>query len=227
VKRYGAGGTFWKAHPELPPHPPTAWQIWNEPNLPSYWGGRPDPAAYGALLKPTAAAIRAVDPNAEIVTGGIPESKIGMSLSKFMKGLVKSSAKDSFDTVAVHPYAKNVSGVLGGVERAKAALDAVGLTNVNLRITEVGWATGKLGSDFTVNEKRQSELVAELLQRTAASASELRLRGVIYYGWRDVKPYPGGKDFWGLHTGLMTEGNKPKPSLATFSAAAHALRIEQ
>ena len=40
--------------------------------------------------------------------------------------------------------------------------------------------------------------MAELVRRP------LRLRGVVYYRWRDVPRYPpGNKDQWGLHTGLI------------------------
>ncbi len=40
VRRYGPRGTLWQQHPEIPKVPITAWQIWNEPNLPIYWRGR-------------------------------------------------------------------------------------------------------------------------------------------------------------------------------------------
>src|SRR3954451_21043620 len=37
VRRYGASGSFWRAHPALPFLPIHAWQIWNEPNIPNFW----------------------------------------------------------------------------------------------------------------------------------------------------------------------------------------------
>jgi hypothetical protein len=48
-----------------------AWEVWNEPNLPDFWEPRPDPAAYAALLAPTAAAVRAADPGTTVLTGGL------------------------------------------------------------------------------------------------------------------------------------------------------------
>jgi hypothetical protein len=33
VERYGPNGTFWTAHPSVPPQPIRAWQIGNEPNF--------------------------------------------------------------------------------------------------------------------------------------------------------------------------------------------------
>lgn len=226
VKRYGRGGTFWKEHPEVPARPMTAWQIWNEPNIKPYWGGRPNQIEYTAMLKATSTAIRAVDPEAEIVTGGIPDSTQGIALPDYLKLLSEAGAKGTFDTLAVHPYSKSVDGVISRTEDARNLLDRYGFNDVKVWITEVGWATSGPGSKFTVSSARQGELVAELLQRTAAVAEPLKLRGVIYYGWRDVKPYPGGQDFWGLHTGLLTEPGKDKPSLARFEAAAAELRSQ-
>src|SRR3954454_14648058 len=44
--------------------PISAWQVWNEPNIPAFWSPKPDPAAYARLLQTTGAAIRKADPKA-------------------------------------------------------------------------------------------------------------------------------------------------------------------
>ena len=49
------------------------------------------------------------------------------------------------------------------------------------------------------------------------------MRGIVYFNWRDATPYAGGKDFWGLHTGLLRIDGSPKPALAAYSAATEAL----
>ena len=224
VKRYGRGGSFWKDHPEVPAMPMTAWQIWNEPNLGAYWGGRANQKEYTALLKASARAIRAVDPKAEIVTGGLPESKLGIPVEDYVDLIVKAGAKGSFDTLAIHPYSEDVGGVMVALQTARDALDRAGERDVSIRITEVGWADNGPDSKFTVSSSRQAELVAELYRRTAAVAEAMKLRGVVYYGWRDVKPYPGGKDFWGLHTGLMTLANERKPALRAYTEATAAIK---
>ena len=36
-------------------------------------------------------------------------------------------------------------------------------------------------------------------------------------------PYPGGENFWGIHTGLVYENNTVKPALSAYAAAAHAI----
>ena len=50
-----------------------------------------------------------------------------------------------------------------------------------------------------------------------AARSKLKLRGVVYYAWRDGAPYPPlFKDFWGLHTGLLSLTGSAKPALNAF-----------
>lgn len=49
----------------------THWEVWNEPNLEKFWRGTPDPEAYGRLLRTTADALRAVDPEIQVVGGAI------------------------------------------------------------------------------------------------------------------------------------------------------------
>ncbi len=84
AKRYGTGGTFWAQNSTLPARPITDWQVWNEPNLPPYWGGKPNAAQYAKLLIATSTALRAADPKAVIVTGGVPESRLGVPLQTYV-----------------------------------------------------------------------------------------------------------------------------------------------
>lgn len=226
VKRYGRDGSFWKRNPDLPQLPIESYQIWNEPNLPQYWGGKPDAKAYVKLLKTGARAVRKADKEAEVLAGGLPDSKQGVPLLRYVRQMYKYGAKNSFDTLAVHPYAESVNGVLNGAKRARRVAVQAGDKDVNVWITEVGWAAGDKapGSAFTVSEREQAKLVGDLYRRGAAQASSMRLRGIIYYAWRDVPPFPGGRDFWGLHTGLVNRDNSVKPALTAYAEAAKEIQ---
>lgn len=224
AKRYGPNGEYWKANPSVTAKPITTWQIWNEPNLPPYWGGKPNAKAYAKLLKPTYKALRKVDPKAVIVTGGLPESKLGVPLLKFVHTMVSSGARKSFNVLAVHPYANTADQVLAKTRAARKTAIKAGAKNPDVWITEFGWATGGPGGGFTVSTKRQAKLVSQVLTKASAQRASLHLRGLIYYAWRDVPVYPGGKDFWGLHTGLVKKNNKVKPSLSAWAAATKKAR---
>lgn len=224
AKRYGTGGEFWKANPTIPARPIVEWQVWNEPNLPPYWGGKPNAAQYARLLVATAKALRAADANAVVITGGVPESRLGVPLQTFVRGMVRAGAAQSFDVLAVHPYAANADAVLRKTRQARDAAIRGGAKDPDVWITEFGWATGGPGGGFTVSESRQAQLISEVLRKAVAQRDSLHLRGLVYYAWRDVPVYPGGKDFWGLHTGLVRKNNKVKPSLSAWAAATKAAR---
>ena len=70
--RYGPGGGFWRAHPELTPQPVDTYEIWNEPNLAIEWGLRqPEPQRYVDLLRTAYLAVKAADPSAVVVSAGL------------------------------------------------------------------------------------------------------------------------------------------------------------
>jgi O-antigen ligase len=85
------------------------YQVWDEPNLASRWGGGPvSPAAYADLLARTAAAIRAADGNATILLAGLaPTVETGpqnLSDVRYLEQLYLAGASADFDLVAGKPY---------------------------------------------------------------------------------------------------------------------------
>ena len=87
------------------------YQIWDEPNLSSHWGGRDvDPAGYAALLQAAAEAIRAADANGEatiLLAGLAPTVETGprnLSDVRFLNALYELDVAPYFDAVAGKPY---------------------------------------------------------------------------------------------------------------------------
>jgi hypothetical protein len=224
VARYGPAGTFWAAHPELPRTPVGAWQIWNEPNLPVYWGGQPNAAQYVGLLQTAAAAIKAADPTAEVITAGLPQSRLGVPLTSYLRAMYAAGALGAFDAVAVNPYAADSAGVLGFLRRVRKVMNNYGDADANLWATEIGWSDGGPNGRFRLGAKGQGKAVRATIRLLWRTRQSLRLRGVIYFNWRDAHPYPGGRDFWGLHTGLLNLEGRPKPALNALRDAVLALR---
>jgi hypothetical protein len=224
ARRYGPGGSFWKAHPELKPDPIRTWQVWNEPSLPVYWPTGPDPKAYARLLDATAKAIRTTDPGATIVSAGIPQSRIGVPFARYVEGMYRAGAKGAFDALAIHPYARDTAGVIAAIVQARRIMDRHG-DHSPIWVTEVGWASGGPHSDFTVGPHGQAERVRSMLLALNARRQALGVRGVVYFGLRDSPVYPGGHDFWGLHTGLLRIHGARKPAFAAFEKAAQRVAI--
>ncbi len=75
------------------------WIPANEPNLGRYWAPEPDPKAYTALLKVTAAAVKKADPQAKMLGCSVS----GMDLV-FLEECFKEGALDYSDAIGTHPY---------------------------------------------------------------------------------------------------------------------------
>jgi hypothetical protein len=224
ARRYGPRGSFWRGHPELPRLPVRSWQIWNEPNLPVYWPSGPDAAQYVALLRATAREIRRVDPGAYIVTAGLPDSTLGVPLDEYLEAMYATGGAGAFDVIAVNPYGEDARGVLDTVRAVRAVASRNG-DNPAVWITELGWATGGPQSSFRVSEAGQAELLERTLLALARRRDELRIRGVVYFNWRDSTPYAGGPDFFGLYTGLLRVHGQAKPALRAYQKVAKTLGL--
>ena len=223
VRRYGPGGDFWAAEPSLPRLPIRSWQVWNEPSLPVYWRPQPDAAAYARLLRVTAAAIRRVDAGAEIVSAGIPESRLGVSFSEYVNDMYDAGAGPTVDALAIHPYARDADETLAAVEATRELLRRRGF-DTPIWVTELGWADGGPPSPFTVGGRGQANRIRQVLPALAAGRRRLGLRGVVYFSWQDAPGvYEGGRDFFGLHTGLNYVDGTPKPAYDAFVAAVREL----
>ena len=221
VERYGPDGSFWDDH-DVPKTPIRSWQVWNEPNLPTYWASGPDAAEYADLLRAAAEAIHDADPQAEVVTAGLPNSKRGVPFEQFLDGMLDAGAGDAADTIAIHPYATEVSGAVGALRRTRRALGGAGLDNP-IWITEVGWATQGPRSPFTVGMRGQAERITDFFAEVARLRERLGIRGAVYYNWRDSQPFEGGFDFFGLHTGLLTVNAVEKPGFLAFQRSVEPL----
>jgi hypothetical protein len=87
-----------------------AYEIWNEPNLHYEWGNRePDPAAYTDMLKTAYTAIKTVDPEALVISGGLATTGGGSATAygdlDFLQGMYQAGAQGYFDALGSHPYA--------------------------------------------------------------------------------------------------------------------------
>lgn len=84
-----------------------AYQVWNEPNLAREWGSRPpNPAEYTQLLRLAYQAIKAVDPNAYVISAGLaPTTRwdhVAMPDTVFIQGMYDAGAAPYFDLLGAH-----------------------------------------------------------------------------------------------------------------------------
>jgi polysaccharide biosynthesis protein PslG len=218
TRRYGRGGDFWRLHPDLPYTPIVMWQVWNEPNFAAYWNGRPNARQYAALLSVARTAIRAADPRGRVMLAGLPESRGGMPISRYLAALygVRGSRK-LFDAVALNPYARDARGVVAAVKRVRRVMDAGGDTRKSIWLTELGWATAGPVSPFRTSLAGQARRLVQSYQAALALHRRYHVDAVVWFAWRDRALGAGERDWWAPHTGLFSLSGKAKPAWRAFT----------
>lgn len=84
------------------------YEIWNEPNHTPFWRSGPNPGQYAALLRTAYLEIRATDPTAKVMFGGLALNNVGYVEAYYeaVKANYPNAAENGyfFDIMGVHPY---------------------------------------------------------------------------------------------------------------------------
>jgi hypothetical protein len=150
--RYGVGGSFWAEHPMLSPKPVQVFEIWNEPDLPMFWGPTPNLAEYGGMYLKARAAIKAVDPSATVIVGGLvwPIVDLPTMLA------ARPALRGSVDGLGIHVYQLTGDATLGVVASDLVA-DGAAL-DVPMYVDEFGWQPDPTGGQGATEENRDAYL---------------------------------------------------------------------
>lgn len=225
VTRYGPDGSFWATHPAVPVHPIRNWQIWNEENF-KYFVAHPNPAEYGKLVKLSYAAVKAVDPGAQIILGGLfalpkgcrtepkPKSVCGPA---FLEQMYKKNPgiKTKFNGAALHPYTSKYQDLTGEIEEFRKVLAANKDSAKGLWITELGWSSKAPNPSVNVFAKGVAGQARELrgaFTLLRSKAVKWRLQRVY---WFSVDDQPGACNFCD-GSGLFAKGFAAKKSWFEF-----------
>jgi polysaccharide biosynthesis protein PslG len=220
VARYGVGGAFWRANPEIPPQPVTTIEIWNEPDNGDFWTPTPDPAGYARLYLTTRAAVDAVDPAARVIIGGLISP--GSSLPAMVRanpGLV-----GHVDGVGIHPYG-SPPVIVARVREARQTLDALHMGAVPLYATEFGWTTSPTGAPAFAAPGLRAAWIA--FSFATLGHLDCGLGASILYTWVTPQSNPGDDEDWfGIENPDAT-GTAASEAFATgvHAAAAPGKRI--
>ena len=78
------------------------------------------------MLKAAAPCIRAADPNAEIVSAGVPNSYLSgaVPMTAYLEGMYAAGAQGAFDTLGLHIYCETPACSIGLVESARSTMNA-------------------------------------------------------------------------------------------------------
>jgi polysaccharide biosynthesis protein PslG len=197
-------------------------EIWNEPNIALFWQPKPDPSAYTADLVAAYSAIKAVDPSAFVISGGLAPTVTknhNISAIDFLKAMYADGAKGSFDAFGYHAYSfpelpdSNESG-WSQMARTSPSLRSVMIRNGDgnkpIWVTEFGAPSGGPGG---VGEAAQATALAQAVADVKATP----WIGALYvYTWQDNGFDPHNDQDW---FGLLTAGGSTKPAFRALSAA--------
>lgn len=220
VKRYGPGGEFWTTPGLAPegfePNPIKAWQIWNEPNSPTFMKQGQAVQDYARTLDIAARAIRETDPDATIALAGLFSSpKGGEEFSRFLGRLFRvGGVSDDFDVLGMHPYAPKIDKLQERFVLAIGAMSAAGIGKP-IWVTELGWPTGGTSEgNFRKTPRGQAAILRRAFDLLVARRDEWGIQRVIWYTWRDNTLQPGC-DLC-QYSGLFKRKGGPKPAWFAF-----------
>jgi hypothetical protein len=221
ILRYGPNGTFWSENPTLVRKPIRSWQIWNEPNF-KYFVARPNPAEYGQLVKLSSAAIKAADPGAQVILGGLFARPIEATFHKnppqayfasdFLEQMYKSTPgiASKFQGYALHPYTGSWKNLPSRIEEVRRVLKANHDAAKALYITELGWSSEppQPHNSFAKGVAGQARELRGAFRLLTANQRKWNLQRIF---WFSIGDYAGLCNFCG-GSGLFRSGFKPKPA---------------
>jgi hypothetical protein len=169
----------------------TAIEIWNEPNLATFWSPAADPTRYAAILTAAHEAVIAAGSSAPVLTGGLfPATTNGANVSakEFLDQVYASAEAGAFEGIGSHPYAHQtpyVERMWTRLDALRAVRDQYGDGATPLWITEVGISTEATSG---VPLDQQGDLLAELYRS---------IEGHDVLSFVVHRLYDVGSDYWG------------------------------
>jgi polysaccharide biosynthesis protein PslG len=153
----------------------SSWEIWNEPNVPLFFGHVSDRAArYTELLKAAYPAIKASQPDSTVVAAGLSRAWAPDDPPAFVNAIYQLGAKGSFDAMAMHPYvypnglAIDDHNGWSDVEKVRKLMVDNGDGDKKIWMTELGAPTSA-PSAAGVSQDEQARQITDVLWKAAQS----------------------------------------------------------
>jgi hypothetical protein len=212
-------------HPAMRGHV-SAYEIWNEEDAPLWMRGAPNPALYAGMLRAVYPAVKAADPSANVLVGGLTGNNYA-----YLDALYANGAKGSFDGVAVHTdtacltngpseWARDApSGRISrwsftGYREVYRSMLGAGDGDKGVWMTELGWNTSKKRCDVGVWAGQKDGGVSEdaqarfLTRAYACLAADPFVKMAAWFNLQDTAEADELNDRYGL---LRADGSA-KPS---------------
>jgi hypothetical protein len=184
------------------------WELWNEENEIYFWKPAPNIDQYARFYRMAYAAIKAVDPSAEVSMGGMSGLVNGCCITgkAFLQGLYDRGVRP--DIVNIHPYALKDQAPdvhlqwesnFDDIAAIRALMVANGEGTKPIWVTEWGWKTNVTGEATAARYITQSLQMLDSLYPYVTVAT--------YFVLQDVSGYTQG---------LFRSDWSAKPGAAAF-----------
>lgn len=203
------------------------YEVWNEPNVKSFWASGADPSAYVKLLRSCYRELEQVQPTVTVVSGGLApfgapgdEADGSMNPVTFLQGLYQAGGGPFADAIGWHPYNFRPSAspsamlspaddsawtqVQSTVPSARSVMRANGDEGKRIWATEIGAPTS------LVSEQAQ----AGLLSAVFTAWSRYPWAGAMFwYSEVDRCEDPSDRE---CHFGLLRADGTRKPAFDSY-----------
>ncbi|NNG35174.1 GH39 family glycosyl hydrolase [Nakamurella aerolata] len=195
-----------------------AWEIWNEPDCTEPMCTKVTADSYLPVLRAGFAGVRAGDPDALVVSGGISGNDVGWVLRLYELG-----GNAYFDVLATHPYIDPTTGApelpaaqniyrINQVAAVRQVMEQNGDAGKPIWFTEYGWSTPTGGDRPGVSETVQ----ADYLRRSVAVMQQYSyVTAAFWFCLRDRDDSTPYENSFGL---LRVDGSQ-KPAFSAFAGA--------
>lgn len=201
------------------------YEIWNEPNHSFFWPSGPSPAQYVEMLRAAYPAVKAADPQARVILGGLAGND-----ATYLSGIYAAGGRAFFDVAAVHPYTGavdpewcwNLPGTptrapdaFCGLEEVRRVMERNDDSDKQLWLTEFGWSTAS--AEYGVSESQQADYLTKAVIKLATYPWAER---AYWYAFRNVSWSADNSSDLGANYGVLRTDFSAKPSLAALRDAA-------
>lgn len=190
------------------------WEIWNEPNIPRFWGPEANVDEYIKLAQAATAAIKEVAPREALI--GPATSHIPLD---FLGRIFQSDLLEHWSAITVHPYrSKGPESAIHDIRKLR------GLLKNNLPPgRDIPILSGEWGYSSALNNMGD-ETQAKYLSRMWLSNLANRVPLSIWYDWHDDGPDPQEHEHnYGMVEFPYAEGRNPVYTPKSAYLAAQTL----
>ncbi|MGB8407104.1 MAG: cellulase family glycosylhydrolase [Mycobacterium sp.] len=208
----------------------SAFEIWNEENSQGFFASSQAAAAYTAVLKAAYTAIKAVDPTATVIAGGLASVAnipgINESPENFLSKILADGAAGYFDAIAYHPYnletqlsagAGLAESPLNQLNALRADLNSYGLNGIQIWATEYGEPT----TPGLATTAQQAAYIQNFVVEWQALSKTLNLGPAYLYTVRDSASGALNDE---NNYGLFYSDGTPKPAALVVAQLEYDLK---